>query len=306
MDVSRVMGKHQASRARVLDGLGGGVPKPITPFRSLLKAIQPNSSPEPIAKAAPAPKMYTVQRGDNLSHICKDFMREQGQPTKMHLVHDAVQRVARANGLGNANLIYPGQKLDLSSISLPSVGPVAKAAPPLPELPVVAANTPMGGPEAPAVVGKVKAMAASVERHPSSPWSGILGGEGRITSNFGIRRDPFTGKAAFHKGVDIAAPKGTPIKAYRSGLVTFSGWQRGYGNVVIMRHTDGTETRYAHASRRLVSKGDFVRGGSSIAQVGSTGRSTGNHVHFEVRRKGEAIDPMPYLRRQPLQVAKVL
>jgi len=119
---------------------------------------------------------------------------------------------------------------------------------------------------------------------------------GRLTSYFG-RRNLGMGTSAFHRGIDVAAPTGTPIVAARSGTVTFSGWSTsGYGNLVRVRHSDGSETWYAHASRLLVSVGQYVRQGERIALVGSTGLSTGPHLHFELHVGGVAIDPLRELR----------
>lgn len=119
---------------------------------------------------------------------------------------------------------------------------------------------------------------------------------GRLTSYFG-RRNLGMGTAAFHRGIDVAAPTGTPIVAARSGTVVFSGWStRGYGNLVRIRHADGSETWYAHASRLLVSVGQYVNQGQRIALVGSTGLSTGPHLHFELHIGGVAIDPLRELR----------
>ncbi len=124
-------------------------------------------------------------------------------------------------------------------------------------------------------------------------WSRLLGGyPARLTSGFGIRKDPFTGRPQFHTGIDIAAPTGTPIYPLKTGRVIFTGWKGGYGKMVIIRHVDGSETRYGHASKLLVKKGQFVTSSMPIAQVGSTGRSTGPHLHFEYRKDGHPLDPM--------------
>lgn len=118
---------------------------------------------------------------------------------------------------------------------------------------------------------------------------------GAVTSSFGYRRHPITGRRSMHKGIDIAAKRGSEIVAMADGLVIFSGRKSGYGNIVEIRHPNGLETRYAHNQRNLVSEGDLVRKGQTIARLGSTGRSTGPHVHFEVRKNGEAVNPMRYL-----------
>lgn len=118
---------------------------------------------------------------------------------------------------------------------------------------------------------------------------------GVVTSTFGLRRHPITGRRSMHKGIDIAARHGADIVAMADGLVIFSGRKNGYGKIVEIRHPDGLETCYAHNARNLVSEGELVTKGQVIAKLGSTGRSTGPHVHFEVRRNGQAIDPMRFL-----------
>ncbi|MEA3640192.1 MAG: M23 family metallopeptidase [Lamprobacter sp.] len=118
---------------------------------------------------------------------------------------------------------------------------------------------------------------------------------GVVTSTFGMRRHPISGRRSMHKGIDISGKHGSDILAMADGLVIFSGRKTGYGKIVEIRHPDGLETRYAHNSRNLVSEGDLVTKGQVIAKLGSTGRSTGPHVHFEVRRNGEALDPMRFL-----------
>ena len=110
--------------------------------------------------------------------------------------------------------------------------------------------------------------------------------DGRITSGFGMRRDPFTQQAVFHGGLDIGAPRGTPVHASRTGRVIFSGNAGGYGRLVVIEHRFGYRTYYGHLSQVAVSRGATVRGGQRIGRVGSTGRATGPHLHFEVRKNG--------------------
>lgn len=121
--------------------------------------------------------------------------------------------------------------------------------------------------------------------------------KGWMSSRFGRRTDPFTGKVAFHSGVDFSAKEGTEIIAVAAGVVTRSVKDRGYGNMVEINHGNGYVTRYAHNSSNLVKVGDVVKKGQIIALVGSTGRSTGPHVHFEVYKHGRAIDPAAYIHR---------
>jgi murein DD-endopeptidase MepM/ murein hydrolase activator NlpD len=120
---------------------------------------------------------------------------------------------------------------------------------------------------------------------------------GRITSSFGTRRDPIDSRQRQHRGLDIAAPRGTPIEAAAEGRVVFAGDQRGYGRTVIIEHADGRRTRYAHADELQVSAGDCVAAGQIIATVGSTGRATGPHLHFEVIEEGRQIDPLKILAK---------
>ncbi|SNB45571.1 M23 family metallopeptidase [Geobacter sp. DSM 9736] len=110
--------------------------------------------------------------------------------------------------------------------------------------------------------------------------------EGTVTSVFGYRHDPLDGKMRLHQGVDIAVPTGTPVRAAARGVVAFSGNHSGYGNVVAIEHEDGTTTLYGHNSVNLAAEGDYVRQDTPIALSGSTGRSTGPHLHFEAWKKG--------------------
>ncbi len=114
---------------------------------------------------------------------------------------------------------------------------------------------------------------------------------GKISSGYGLRKDPFTGGIKFHHGLDIAAPEGSPVYPASDGKVIFSGKRSGYGNVVEIMHDNGYVTRYAHNKENLVERGDSVTTADPIAYVGSTGRSTGPHLHFEVLKKGESVDP---------------
>ncbi len=126
------------------------------------------------------------------------------------------------------------------------------------------------------------------------------GGGVRLTSAFGARIDPLTGQRRMHHGHDLAAAEGTPVRAAADGTVRFAGRRGSYGNVVIVAHSDGTETRYAHCRDLDVKAGDVVTAGQSIASVGNTGRSTGAHLHYEVRRDGQAIDPASWDGGDPL------
>ena len=137
---------------------------------------------------------------------------------------------------------------------------------------------------------------SSVQSEGSFAWP--LPGRTTLTSLFGGRTDPITGKPATHTGIDIPAPKGTPIHCAKSGVVTVScmgsGGYWSYGNYVVVSHSDGTSTLYAHMGSRAVSVGDTVSQGQELGKVGSTGSSTGNHLHFEIRVNGSRVDPVNY------------
>ncbi|HEU4694106.1 MAG TPA: M23 family metallopeptidase [Vicinamibacterales bacterium] len=121
--------------------------------------------------------------------------------------------------------------------------------------------------------------------------------QGWISSYFGHRADPFTGRRAFHRGLDFAGPSGAEVVAVASGVVTYSKERFGYGKVVEINHGNGYVTRYAHNQRVLVAPGDTIQKGQPIALIGSTGRSTGPHLHFEVLKQGRAVDPMSFVKR---------
>jgi murein DD-endopeptidase MepM/ murein hydrolase activator NlpD len=117
-----------------------------------------------------------------------------------------------------------------------------------------------------------------------------------FTSGYGVRSDPFQRRAAMHAGVDLAGPIGTPIHATADGIVNRSEWVTGYGNLVEINHGRGIQTRYGHLSRSMVVPGQRVKRGDVIALMGSTGRSTGSHLHYEVRLDGRAVNPVPFMQ----------
>ena len=117
-----------------------------------------------------------------------------------------------------------------------------------------------------------------------------------FTSGFGSRTDPFQGRTAMHAGIDLAGPVGTPIYATADGVVGRSEWAGGYGNLVELDHGKGIQTRYGHLSTSLVQAGQRVKRGDLIARMGSTGRSTGSHLHYEVRIDGKPVNPIPFMQ----------
>jgi murein DD-endopeptidase MepM/ murein hydrolase activator NlpD len=135
----------------------------------------------------------------------------------------------------------------------------------------------------------------NIERE--SELAGRPVGKGWLSSYYGVRKDPFTSRPAMHKGIDFAAKAGEDVIATGAGVVTWSGRRYGYGELVEIDHGNGLRTRYGHNAELTVDVGDVVTKGQGIALVGNTGRSTGAHVHYEVLKNGQQIDPLPYVYR---------
>lgn len=147
-------------------------------------------------------------------------------------------------------------------------------------------------PAVPAIdqVSQIESSAVPVkDAQPDWPVKAVL------SSKFGLRKDPFTKETRFHAGIDIAAAEGSDVKAAMSGKVIISSNMKGYGNIIALDNGKGVVTIYAHNEKNLVKVGDQVEKGSLIAKVGSTGRSTGAHLHFEVRKDGKKINPLEFL-----------
>jgi len=280
-------------------------PLPKTSFERTLTAARTEAA---------APVTHTIRNGESLSKICENALKDAGLPHAHADIHKAVQKIAQANRLANPNRISVGQTLDMSVL-------VAQPAPPSPPAEAVAkaaAARPQGGgfdtgfQRAQDLANRLKALfplepeipvttPEKVQFGNTPMFDGVVG----ITSDFGLRKDPFTGEGEVHDGIDFAAPQATPIRAFGPGTVTFSGWQPGYGKCVIIRHETGLETLYAHNSANLVKVGQKVSADSTIARVGSTGNSTGPHLHFEVRKDGLAVNPHSYLAKS-MKVPKAL
>jgi murein DD-endopeptidase MepM/ murein hydrolase activator NlpD len=146
-----------------------------------------------------------------------------------------------------------------------------------------------------ASLGRMDAMERALAAIPTSMPAAVM----MMSSGFGYRSDPFTGAGAMHAGLDFKGPAGTPILAAAQGRVTSAGNQSGYGNCIEITHANGLVTRYAHLSGFNVSLGQKVDRGVQIGRMGSTGRSTGSHLHFEVRLNGQAINPRKFLEANP-------
>jgi murein DD-endopeptidase MepM/ murein hydrolase activator NlpD len=134
----------------------------------------------------------------------------------------------------------------------------------------------------------------SAHAHNDDGWCVPV--RGRLSSRYGMRYHPILRRRKLHTGDDLSARQGTPFTAARSGRVLYSGWKKGYGNTVIIDHGNGVSTLYGHASKLSAKAGQPVKAGEYIGNVGSTGWSTGPHLHFEVRKNGKPINPTPYLK----------
>ena len=146
-----------------------------------------------------------------------------------------------------------------------------------------------------AALGRMDAMERALAAIPTAmPAASMM-----MSSGFGYRSDPFTGSGAMHAGLDFKGPVGTPILAAAEGKVVLAGFHGGYGNTIEIRHANGLVTRYAHLSGLNVRRGQMVERGVQIGRMGSTGRSTGSHLHFEVRQNGQAINPRKFLEANP-------
>lgn len=149
--------------------------------------------------------------------------------------------------------------------------------------------------ESVALIYKITELSGSKQDNPNATGSFKYPVKARITSPFGPRRHPIFGVRSMHSGIDLAAPNSTPIQASEGGLVIYSGWYGGYGRVVIVDHSKGYTSLYAHMQRTAVKVGDRVKQGDTLGYEGSTGYATGPHLHFEIRVKGKPQNPVNYL-----------
>lgn len=234
-----------------------------------------NTAPPAPGPASPQNRSYTIQQGDTLSEIVAAESKKAGFTHSRGDLYTMVNQVAEQNHLNNPDRIFPGQGLDLTSMhqaAAPETVAPSVFAPIIPHKPAIAA-----------------------EGRFQSPVNG------RITSAFGDRNHPVLGTMLHHDGIDISRPTGTPVKPISSGIVTFSGTNGGYGRMVEIDHGDGLTSRYAHLSTLAVREGEQIIPGQTIGQVGETGRTTGPHLHLEIRRLNSPIDPLTVLNRHQLE-----
>lgn len=219
---------------------------------------------------------YTLRKGEKIEAVCKRYGVELG---KLRQVNHTVDVVALKPG---DEIFLPGARPEALAVTHEEQPLKAeKSAPAVKNaVPKVAKN------------GKQKEAPVAMKASRSYRWP-IMG---RINSPFGWRRHPITRRQDFHTGIDIKASRGAVIRCARDGRVAYAGWMGGYGKVAVIEHAGGQSTLYAHCSTLLLKQGAAVKQGENIARVGTTGRSTGPHLHFEVRNGNSPVNPLKYLK----------
>jgi murein DD-endopeptidase MepM/ murein hydrolase activator NlpD len=274
---------------------GSGVPKP-SPISDTAVFVAPPDrearleSRAPIIVNAQATKSAKIQGVDNVIVRLQNSLDqvERRQLASLSSLEDSMEsRVRRMRG------VFTDLGLDAGQLeaATPRAG--------------------MGGPYVPVKLGadagaferqlyRINITRAQVDRLNRTlalvPYRKPVIGEVEFTSGFGVRNDPFLGRPAMHTGLDFRASTGDPVRATANGKVASSGWAGGYGRMVEIDHGNGLSTRYGHLSEINVKVGDVIKIGQVIGAVGSTGRSTGPHLHYETRIDGEAVDPQKFLR----------
>ncbi len=283
------------SRGAANDGAASGTPKP-SPISDTVIFVAPPDREARLESRAPIianaqPNQFAKIHGlDNvLVRLQTSLDRVEGrQMAALNAVEDSMEsRVRRMRGVFS--------DLGLNVAELEAATPRAAMGGPF--VPVkLAANA--GAFER--QLSRINITRAQVERLNRTlalvPYRKPVTGEVEFTSGFGVRSDPFLGRPAMHTGLDFRAATGDPVRATANGKVVSSGWAGGYGRMVEIDHGNGLSTRYGHLSEIGVKVGDQIRIGQVIGAVGSTGRSTGPHLHYETRIDGEAVDPQKFLR----------
>jgi len=246
--------------------------KAAAPLSALVADWPENMGDGQLGKQGVETPEYTIRQGDTLSEVVAAAMRRQGLSFSRNELYNAVNRVAAANGLANPDYLLPGQKIRLT--------------------------------------GMASAPGRSPDSAPLSPARSQDEGEalqapahGRLSSRFGMRVHPVFGREQHHDGIDISLPVGTPIQPVEAGTVTFAGERGGYGLLVEIDHGNGLTSRYAHLSELLVSAGEQILPDHPLGLAGQSGLATGPHLHLEIRRDNQPINPLLMLSREAIETA---
>lgn len=293
------LGYAEKPQPEGLDLRLGGESKPLplappsqAPKRQGLTPIDTSAAPvnSPALAQAADPAAPMPDRLENLARSLDQAEREQSRRLS-GIVRPAIEAAARLRqafdlaGIPVDRYIARGGRKDASpAVGGPFVAAPAKGADQLFERDLAAAQS---------AVATLDGLRRAL---PQTPLRKPLSGDLQISSTFGYRTDPFFGRPALHSGIDLREEYGAPVKATAAGVVNVAGPQGGYGNLVEIDHGGGMSTRYGHLSSIAVTPGQQVAPGAVVGRVGSTGRSTGPHLHYEVRIDGEAVDPSRFLK----------
>ncbi len=225
-----------------------------------------------VQHSIPARQEVAVRQGDTLSEIVEAYISQQGVSVSARDIYQGVQAVAAANGIQNPNLIFPEQHIDLSVLMKETAVKEASVTPPLVLEP------------------------AMMESRAGRQAELTLPVDAPVSSRYGMRFHPIYHEMRLHKGMDLAAPTGTPVRSAAEGTVESTGWREGYGRTVTINHGNGRSTLYAHLNDYQVQAGQIIKSGEVLGSVGSTGNATGPHLHFEVRQDGKPVNPERLLK----------
>jgi pyruvate/2-oxoglutarate dehydrogenase complex dihydrolipoamide acyltransferase (E2) component len=290
-----VTGSIRTPSRGATDAAASGTPKPSPISDTVIFVAPPDrearlESRAPIVARAPANQFAKVQGVDNvLVRLQTSLDKVEGrQMAALGSVEDGMEsRVRRMRG------VFTDLGLDMAQLeaATPRAGMGG---------PFVPVKLPPGAGTFERQLYRINITRAQIERLNRTlalvPYRKPVIGEVEFTSGFGVRSDPFLGRPAMHTGLDFRAASGDPVRATANGKVVSSGWAGGYGRMVEIDHGNGLSTRYGHLSEIGVRVGDQIKIGQVIGAVGSTGRSTGPHLHYETRIDGEAVDPQKFLR----------
>jgi murein DD-endopeptidase MepM/ murein hydrolase activator NlpD len=277
------------------DGSPSGTPKPSPISDTVIFVAPPDrearlESRAPVIAHAQPNQFAKIQGVDNVLVRLQTSLDqvERRQMAALNAVEDSMEsRVRRMRG------VFTDLGLDMSELE--AATPRANVGGPF-----VPVKLPPGAGAFERQLYRINITRAQVERLNRTlalvPYRKPVIGEVEFTSGFGVRSDPFLGRPAMHTGLDFRAATGDPVRATANGKVVSSGWSGGYGRMVEIDHGNGLSTRYGHLSEINVKVGDQIRIGQVIGAVGSTGRSTGPHLHYETRIDGDAVDPQKFLR----------